>query len=69
MQTAQQVSESYVRQFISGHRTWLDVMNALREYLTAQLDQADAEVTAMDAADQLELLSGRWQPSFNDGAR
>jgi adhesin transport system outer membrane protein len=63
-ETAAQVSESYMRQFIAGRRTWLDVMNALREAVNAQIGKSDAQVTAMAAAVRLQLRSGRWQPSF-----
>jgi adhesin transport system outer membrane protein len=63
--TALRVSESYVRQFIAGRRSWLDVMNALREAVTAQAGKVDAEFTAMSTAVQLLLRSGRWQPEFN----
>lgn len=63
-ETAARVSESYVRQFIAGRRSWLDVMNALREAVTAQIGKADAEVSAMSTAVRLLLRSGRWRPQF-----
>ena len=63
--TAGRVSESYMRQFIAGRRSWLDVMNALREAVTAQLSKADAEVTVMASAARLLLISGRWHPMFD----
>lgn len=66
--TASRVSASYTRQFIAGRRSWLDVMNALREAVTAQMGRTDAEITAMAAATRLLLLSGRWRPVFEDGA-
>ena len=61
--SAQRVSESYMRQFIAGRRSWLDVMNSLRESLGAQTGQAQAEVTAMAVSVRLKLRSGRWQPT------
>ncbi|MCB2080226.1 MAG: TolC family protein [Novosphingobium sp.] len=64
--TASRVSASYMRQFIAGRRSWLDVMNALREAVTAQLGRADAEVTVMSAASRLLIRSGRWRPVFDD---
>lgn len=67
--SAARVSASYVRQFIAGRRSWLDVMNALREAVTAQIGRADAEVTAMAAASRLLLLSGRWRPVFVEPER
>ncbi len=62
--TAREVSDSYERQFIAGHRSWLDVMNALREDINTRLTKVTAEVTAMDTAAQLMLETGRWQPSL-----
>ena len=64
-ETAARVSESYVRQFIAGRRLWLDVMNALREAVNAQIGKTDAELTAMSTAVQLQLRSGRWRPEFD----
>lgn len=65
-ETASRVSESYMRQFITGRRSWLDVMNALREAVTAQLGKVDAESSAMSAAVRLTLRTGRWHPEFSD---
>lgn len=62
--TAARVSASYTRQFIAGRRSWLDVMNALREAVTAEIGRSDAEVTVMATAAQLLLRSGRWRPVF-----
>lgn len=66
--TAGKVSASYMRQFIAGRRSWLDVMNALREAVTAQLDRVDAEIGTMQSAVRLLLASGRWRPEFPDNA-
>lgn len=60
------VTESYQRQFVAGRRTWLDVMNAVREATTAELSAADAEVSAMASTARLLLNTCRWQP---EGAR
>jgi len=64
--TAANVSASYTRQFIAGRRSWLDVMNALREAINAQIGQSDAEITVMSTATLLLLRSGRWRPVFSD---
>lgn len=53
------VTESYLRQFVSGRRTWLDVMNAVREELTSALDDADVRAAASSAATRLMLRSGQ----------
>ncbi len=67
-ETAARVSESYMRQFITGRRSWLDVMNALREAVTAQMGRVDAQVTAMSTAVRVMLRSGRWRPTFGKSA-
>lgn len=59
-QTAARVSESYMRQFIAGRRSWLDVMNSLREYLSSRSSLAQAQVSAMALETKLNLRSGRW---------
>lgn len=41
--TAQEVSESYRRQFLAGRKSWLDVMNAARDLQLAELQLADAQ--------------------------
>lgn len=66
--TASAVSESYMRQFIAGRRSWLDVMNALREAVTAQLGKVDAEASVMSTRVRLLLRSGRWHPVFQQNS-
>lgn len=55
------VTESYKRQFIAGRRTWLDVMNALREALSANLTESEAELGALAAYTRLMVRSCNWQ--------
>ena len=64
--TASRVSESYMRQFIAGRRSWLDVMNALREAVNAQIAKSDAQIITMATASKLLLQSGRWRPVFDE---
>lgn len=59
---AQRVMESYMRQFTSGRRTWLDVMNAVREATSAEIDAVDARISAHSSLVRILLLSGRWTP-------
>jgi adhesin transport system outer membrane protein len=59
---AQRVMESYMRQFTSGRRTWLDVMNAVREATSAEIDVVDARISAHSSLVRILLLSGRWTP-------
>jgi adhesin transport system outer membrane protein len=53
-----------MRQFIAGRRSWLDVMNALREAINAQVGKTDAEIQAMAVSVRLLMRSGRWRPDF-----
>ncbi len=54
--------ESYMRQFTSGRRTWLDVMNAVREANTAEIDVIEARMSAQSSLSRIMLLSGQWAP-------
>lgn len=60
--SSQSVTESYKRQFVSGRRTWLDVMNAVREATTLEMSVADAEVGAMASNARIWLRTCGWQP-------
>lgn len=60
--SAQRVMESYMRQFTSGRRTWLDVMNAVREANSAEIDALEARIAAQTSLARLLLLSGQWVP-------
>lgn len=60
--SAENVTESFKRQFIAGRRTWLDVMNAVREATAAELSSSDAEFSAMASAARILLTTCRWQP-------
>jgi adhesin transport system outer membrane protein len=56
------VTESYKRQFIAGRRTWLDVMNAVREATNSEISVADAEIGAMSSNARIWLRTCGWQP-------
>ena len=60
--TTQSVTESFQRQYLAGRRTWLDVMNAVREGSAARLSEYDAKFTAMASATRLLVRTCRWQP-------
>jgi len=62
-QSTQNVTDSYMRQFISGRRSWLDVMNAVRESTSSRLDAIDAAASASSALNRLLIRSGSWQPT------
>ncbi|MCB2065653.1 MAG: TolC family protein [Erythrobacter sp.] len=59
---ADEIIESYQRQFIAGRRSWLDVMNATRESASARLSEVDARVTAAAGTARILALTCRWQP-------
>lgn len=65
--SAQRVMESYMRQFVSGRRTWLDVMNAVREATSAEIDALEARISAQSSLTRLQLLSGRWFSARGEG--
>ncbi len=67
--SASAVTESFMRQFVAGRRTWFDVMNAVRESMTARLGEVDARVSAMASASRLLMRSGRWTPQAQQDQR
>jgi adhesin transport system outer membrane protein len=56
------VTDSFMRQFITGRRTWLDVMNAVREANSARISLIEAENSAMASSARLLIRSCQWQP-------
>ncbi len=60
--STQNVTESFKRQYLAGRRTWLDVMNAVREASAARLGESDARFSAMASAARLLINTCRWQP-------
>lgn len=60
---AQAVTESFLRQFSAGRRTWPEVLNAVREAATAKQSQVEAESGAVSSYMRLMLLSGLWRPA------
>lgn len=57
------VLDSYERQFVAGKRSWLDVLNALRDLQQAELAQAEARVAAAGLHERLRIRLGTlsWQ--------
>ena len=55
---ANEVFDSYARQFTTGKKTWIDVMNSVRESTQAELAVADAEGQVIAAALRLKLVTG-----------
>ncbi len=61
-EAATAVTDSFMRQFITGRRTWLDVMNAVRESNAARIGLTEAKISAMNSATRLRLRTCRWTP-------
>jgi outer membrane protein, adhesin transport system len=57
LQAAEQVGESYDRQFLAGRKTWLDVMNAAREVAQAQTQMADIQASLVIIGWRLALYT------------
>jgi len=64
---AKSVTESFLRQFAAGRRTWPEVLNSVRETATAEITRIDAEAGAVTSYLRLLLLSGLWQPGVAGG--
>lgn len=55
---AREVFASYKRQYTAGRKTWLDVLNTIRESTQSDVAATDAGAQATGAALRLSLLSG-----------
>ncbi|HZG19703.1 MAG TPA: TolC family protein [Herbaspirillum sp.] len=53
--SAEEVLASYTRQYLSGRRSWLDVMNAVREVVQTDLQKADVTATIIADGRKLQL--------------
>ena len=53
-----EVSESYARQYTAGRKTWIDVLNAVREATQSELAADDARAQMLAASLRLRALSG-----------
>lgn len=62
------IIESYQRQFVAGRRSWLDVMNALREAASARASIGEAQVAEANSAARVLALTCRWRPSAGEEA-
>lgn len=56
--TSTEVFESYARQYAAGRKTWLDVLNAVREATQAELALDDATSQMQAAALRLKVQTG-----------
>lgn len=55
---ANEVSDSYSRQFTTGKKSWIDVLNSVRESVQSEQAVADAEGQLIAAALRLKLATG-----------
>jgi len=56
--TSTEVFESYARQYTTGRKTWIDVLNAMRETTLAEQAAVDAHTQMLAASLRLRALSG-----------
>jgi adhesin transport system outer membrane protein len=56
--TSAEVSESYARQYTAGRKTWLDVLNAVREATQAELNLVDSRSQMHAAMLRLKVQTG-----------
>ena len=54
----EQTAQSYNRMFLAGKRSWLDVLNMVREQSSIERDLADAEVQLLVADFRLRIEAG-----------
>ncbi|MCJ8340610.1 MAG: TolC family protein [Pseudomonadales bacterium] len=55
--TAIQVSASYKRQFLAGHKNWLDVLNSARDLVNSSIKLADAQTRNLVVTWRLAILT------------
>lgn len=56
-QATQNVYQSFERQFLSGSRTWLDLLNSARELTQVELQIADARASSVLVSWRLYILA------------
>jgi len=57
LKIAYEVSDSYGRQFLAGRKTWLDVMNVVRDLVGAEVQLADAIASQLSVSWRLSIVS------------
>lgn len=55
--STQKTAESYERLFIAGKRSWLDVLNAEREWMTAQITLSDVQAYLISTPVRLKIYA------------
>lgn len=64
--TTQQTAESYNRLFISGKRSWLDMLNAEKEWSSAQISLSDVQAYLITTPIRLKIYANEldWQKGY-----
>jgi adhesin transport system outer membrane protein len=57
-----EIFDSYARQYVIGRKTWIDVLNAVRESVQANYLLEDARAQSVAAAMRLRLSCGMLLP-------
>lgn len=57
VETAQQVADSYERQFPVGRKSWLDVMNAVRDLVNTEVQLADTKAAHLVVTWRLAIIA------------
>jgi len=58
-QENQEIVASFVRQYLAGKKSWLEVLNAEREWGQSRLQMADLNASLMSATFRLQRMSGQ----------
>jgi adhesin transport system outer membrane protein len=62
--SSKEVYESYARQYTAGRKTWLDVLNTVREATQSDLSVVDSRAQVTGAKLRLQLESGNYMGPF-----
>ncbi len=58
--SASTVVDSSLRLFTSGRRSWLDLINAVREHSQSELQLVDAQAALVGGGFKINLMAGQW---------
>ena len=62
--SSKEVYESYTRQYTTGRKTWLDVLNTVRESTQADVAAVDSRTQVTGAALRIQLETGNFTGLF-----
>lgn len=61
MAMSSDVAQSYARQYTAGRKSWIDVLNAVREATQSELAVMDVKAQISSAVLSLQVLTGQWR--------